>query len=266
MRFAGLPCALAMCVALIIGHSATANPADHPKVVIIIDDLGYKPALDRRVLELPREIAIAVLPGAPNATAIARSAHAQQRQILVHLPMQSLNETSNATLLDSAALTDQTTRDELRQIVAGAFAAVPHASGLNNHMGSLMTQRTEPMRWLMESLACRRDAYFIDSFTTADSVALSTAQLMHIPAMRRHVFLDDDPDYDAVVAELERLVIRARKDGQAVAIGHPLPETLQALVHVLPTLESQGVQLVSLEDVVHRPEREADPELAMTAW
>ncbi|MEL7296173.1 MAG: divergent polysaccharide deacetylase family protein, partial [Pseudomonadota bacterium] len=147
-----------------------------------------------------------------------------------------------------------------------AFAAVPHATGVNNHMGSLVTQHESVMRWFMSSLLCRRDAYFIDSYTTADSVALRTAHDVGLPANRRHVFLDTDPEYEAVLDSLDRLVRRAHRDGVAVAIGHPLPDTLRALEQTLPDLAAAGVELVRPRDVVHVPDRDLPPDLVSASW
>lgn len=240
--------------------------ADSPRIVIIIDDIGYRPSADRRVLKLPIEVALAVLPSSPNAAAMAMAGHSQGRPVMVHLPMQSLDDRSNAALLGPEALTLDTTEAELKTILSDAFAAVPHAEGVNNHMGSLLTQHPGHMRWLMQALACRKASFFIDSFTSADSVALDTAIAEHLPATRRHVFLDSDPNFDAIVAELERLIALARRDGYAVAIGHPLPETLRAIEELLPVLNERGVRLVTPSALFASVERDTDPELSQLTW
>lgn len=243
-RCIGALAALAGAAALAAVPAAqAAEAAALPRIAIIIDDLGYRAALDARILKLPLEVAVAVLPNAPNTRRVAETAARQARDVLVHLPMQALGR---GGLADYApvALHDDLTRAELERVVANALAAVPEARGINNHMGSLLTRQHEPMRWLMQTLACHRDLYFIDSYTTADSVAHRMAQEAHVPTARRDVFLDDSHDEADIRAQFRRLVHMAHQRGHALAIGHPQPETLAVLESELALLEQHGVTLV----------------------
>lgn len=243
-RCIGALAALAGAAALAATPNAHAtDPAATPSIAIIIDDLGYRAALDARILELPPEIAVAVLPNAPNTRRVAEAAARQSRDVLVHLPMQAQGP-GGLTDYAPVALHDNVTRDELERVVAHALAAVPEARGINNHMGSLLTRQHEPMRWLMQTLACRRDLFFIDSYTTAESVAHRMAREAHVPTARRDVFLDDRRDEAAIRAQFRRLVRLAHERGAALAIGHPQPETLAVLESELALLEQHGVTLV----------------------
>ncbi|MEM1438299.1 MAG: divergent polysaccharide deacetylase family protein [Pseudomonadota bacterium] len=235
---------LAGAAALAVTPTAQASDLGAtPRIAIIIDDLGYRAALDARILELPAEVAVAVLPNAPNTRHVAETAARQARDVLVHLPMQALGPDGLADYAPVALRAD-VTRDELERVVAHALAAVPEARGINNHMGSLLTRQHKPMRWLMQTLACHRDLYFIDSFTTAESVAHQMAQEAHVPTARRDVFLDDSHDEAEIRAQFKRLVRLAHERGAALAIGHPQPETLAVLESELALLEQHGVTLV----------------------
>lgn len=234
-------------LALFVGGALEASGA---RIAIIIDDIGYRPVTDYRALALPTAVAISVLPHSPHGAKLALAAHRQQRPILLHMPMQSLNPKSNDALLGPDALQIDTTRDELQRMLDAAFRSVPHARGLNNHMGSLLTQHPGHMQWLMEALRCRESAWFLDSFTTAESVGLSIARANGIPALRRHIFLDDEQRSDSIRDQFGRLVRKAQRDGAAIAIGHPLPETLAVLEELLPTLEAAGIQLVAPEQLL----------------
>ena len=240
----GALAALAGAAALAATPSVSATEGNAtPSIAIIIDDLGYRAALDARILELPPEIAVAVLPNAPNTRRVAKAAARQSRDVLVHLPMQAMGPGGLADYAPVALHAD-VTREELERVVASALAAVPEARGVNNHMGSLLTRQHEPMRWLMQTLACHRDLYFIDSYTTAESVAHRMAQEAHVPTARRDVFLDDSHDEAAIRAQFKRLVRLAHERGSALAIGHPQPETLAVLEAELAQLEQYGVTLV----------------------
>lgn len=237
-------------LAALASVTADADPNTTPRIAIIIDDLGYRATLDQRALALPAEVAVSVLPTAPLTQRIAAAAAAQDRDILVHLPMQSLGGRPAMTDYAPFVLHGETTRAELEQVVAEALAAVPQARGINNHMGSLVTQQPERMRWLMQWLACHRDLYFIDSFTTADSVAHAVAREQHVPTARRDVFLDDHHDVESVRLQFRRLVRLAHERGQALAIGHPRPETFEVLEQELAALDAHGVMLVPATDLL----------------
>lgn len=230
---------------LIAWLAAGTAVADKPRIAIIIDDVGYRLQEDRRLLSLPREIAISVLPFSPHGRRIAELAHAQQRLLMLHLPMQSMGHQSSQELHGALAL--DTTRDSLRATLAASLAAVPDARGINNHMGSLLTRHPGHMRWLMQALACHRNLFFIDSYTTHHSVALAEARRETVPSTRRDVFLDDDVSPAAVSEQFERLVSIAERRGQALAIGHPLPGTLDVLEALLASLPARGIELVSPE-------------------
>ncbi|MEO0347195.1 MAG: divergent polysaccharide deacetylase family protein [Pseudomonadota bacterium] len=260
LRCIGALATVAGAAALAAAPTADAAEQDStPSIAIIIDDLGYRAALDARILELPPEIAVAVLPNAPNTRRVAETAARQSRDVLVHLPMQALGPGGLAHYAPVALRAD-VTRDELERVVAHALAAVPEARGINNHMGSLLTRQHEPMRWLMQTLACHRDLYFIDSYTTAESVAHRMAQEALVPTARRDVFLDDSHDEADIRAQFKRLVRLAHERGAALAIGHPQPETLAVLESELALLEQHGVELVpatALLEGVSAPERAA---------
>ncbi len=210
-----------------------------PQLAIIIDDLGYGIGPAKRVTALEAPVALAILPGTPKAVAIAHLAHAANKEVLLHLPMQSMGEDPK----QPGTLNIDTTRAALINEVRRQVANLPHVAGLNTHQGSLLTQHPGHMRWLMEYLSST-SLYFIDSYTTHHSVALDEAAAFGIPAARRHVFLDNVQEQQQIEAELDRAIQLARHQGFAIAIGHPYPETLAILERRLPNLAVEGVSLV----------------------
>lgn len=227
-----------------LGH-ASAGQAP-PRIAIIIDDLGYGRAAGERATRLPGPVACAVLPGTPHGARLARLAHAAGKEVMLHLPMQSLDDIEPAPGLFQV----DTTRAQLASRVATDLAAIPHVTGVNNHRGSLLTRHPGHMAWLMEEIAAREGLFFIDSYTTAASVALGIARESGIPAARRDVFLDPDPDPATVRREFDRLLALARRHGTALAIGHPHPATLALLEKELPRLADLGIELVSPGELV----------------
>ncbi len=225
-------------LAALFGSVATAEPS----VAIIIDDLGYRHAEGRRAVALPGPVAVAVLPGSPRSSSLAVAAHEAGKEVLIHLPLQA---TVSDGVDEPGSITLDTSRSGFSEVFAAAVDAVPYASGVNNHRGSLLTQHPGHMRWLMEEIEAQGDWFFVDSYTTHRSVALRIAQEHGIPAARRNVFLDSERDPASIAAAFERLVDIARAEGQAIAIGHPFPETLAFLEAALPELAETGIRLVA---------------------
>ena len=105
----------------------------------------------------------------------------------------------------------------------------------------------------MEEIRERESLFFIDSYTTHESVALQIAAESGVTATRRDVFLDHEQSTLTVLRELERLKKKALEQGQAVGIGHPFPETLEVLERELPKLREQGFELVTISEMLSKP-------------
>jgi hypothetical protein len=238
---------------LITGSVVAENSADDvtvvspPLIAIIIDDLGNQRAKGERVIALPGPVACAVIPHTAYSTYLAEEAYAAGKEVLLHLPMQPIE-------MERIAGPDQirldTDRSNLRRILNTDLDDVPHTVGINNHMGSLITRHPGHMEWLMDELKTRGDLFFIDSYTTASSVAYEMAIEKSVPTARRTVFLDTDITAENVAKEFERLKHTARKQGFAIAIGHPYLVTLDYLEKALPLLAEQGFQLVPVSRIV----------------
>lgn len=243
-KFFCLPLILVLC-ACSFGLRAE-KPA--PALVIIIDDLGYNLELGERVLELPYKLTLSFLPHLPHTRQLATSAHKLGHEIMLHSPMSNIHDRR----LGPGALTEEMGRPLFTNTIREAIASVPYVSGVNNHMGSQLTQQSEPMTWLMQELK-RQNLYFIDSRTSAKTIAAEQAGLHGIPHLSRHVFLDNERNKVAIKQQLERLMSIANQQGLAVAIGHPYPETLQILKEFLPTLSSQGFKLLKVSEALRPP-------------
>src|SRR5690606_37049814 len=76
------------------------------------------------------------------------------------------------------------------------------------------------------------------------------ARASQLPSLKRDVFLDNERSVYRINRQLEQLLMLAREQGQAVAIGHPYPETLQALEARLPQLRAEGIQLVPVSQLL----------------
>jgi polysaccharide deacetylase 2 family uncharacterized protein YibQ len=243
--------------------TAAAGPAGAPpraQVAIIIDDLGEQHAAGLRAIALPGAVAMAFLPGARFTAAQAGLAHRRGKEVLLHLPLQP----GGTARAHPAALRADADPGQWRATFAAALDSVPHAAGVNNHQGSLLTQLAGPMDLLMREVALRPNLYFVDSRTSGLSVAYRAARRHGVPAAERNVFLDAHRGEAHVRAALDELVVRALRDERALAIGHPYPETLQVLAEELPKLARYGVRLVPPSELIARQSGARRPALKLS--
>ena len=233
---------------IFIYMQAASVPADDSvKLGIIIDDLGNSLEFGRELIDLPYQLTYSFLPKRPHSHTLAQLAVSRGKEVMVHLPMQSL-ETQR---LGSGALTLELTKKQFQTIVRESIDSVPHAKGVNNHMGSLLTRHPGHMAWLMDTLKSTGDNYyFVDSRTTPLTIAEQIAKEHLVPSVSRDVFIDNLQDRTHIMAQLKRAVKLAKQKGYAVAIGHPHRATLQALEDYLPTLTFQNIEIVPITQIL----------------
>jgi polysaccharide deacetylase 2 family uncharacterized protein YibQ len=228
----------------------TAGAAAEPhaaRVAIIIDDLGYELAAGRRSIDLPGPVACAILPSTPRARRLAQAAHSSGKEVLLHLPLDSGGDDD---VLEPGGIRLDMSRKELAATLGAGLDSVPHAVGVNNHRGSMLTRHPGHMHWLMEEIRKRGNLFFIDSYTTHKSVALQLALESGVMAVKRDVFLDPDRSPATVVREFARLKELAKQNGAALGIGHPYPTTLALLETEIPKLPDEGIELIGIAELV----------------
>ncbi|MFC5694195.1 divergent polysaccharide deacetylase family protein [Pseudomonas sp. GCM10022186] len=229
---------LALCLGATAAGACAASPA---RLALVIDDLGQTPARDRRVLALPGPVALSILPDTRHSRELAEAAHAAGKTVMLHLPMDPAT--------GPYAWHPGLSTGKLEQRLDAALGQVPHARGLNNHMGSRMTTERPAMAWLMRRLQ-QDHRFFIDSRTSAATVAAAEAQKVGLASLSRDIFLDDDQSPAAVAAQFEAALALARKQGSALMIGHPHPATLELLERELPRMKARGFELIDVEMLI----------------
>lgn len=233
---------VALLSGLLLSFAAQAG-----KLAIVIDDVGYRPTEENKVLQMPQAISVAVLPDAPYARQMAIKAHQGGHEVLIHLPMAPLSKQP----LEKNTLTPEMSSAEIDRIIRSAVNNVPYAVGLNNHMGSKMTSSLPGMQKVMQALN-QYNLYFLDSMTIGNSQSVPAAQGTHVRVLKRRVFLDDSQDINAIRQQFSRAVKLAERDGYAIAIGHPHPNTVRVLQQMLPTLTAD-ITLVTPGQLLNEP-------------
>ncbi|HSL82088.1 MAG TPA: divergent polysaccharide deacetylase family protein [Thermoanaerobaculia bacterium] len=222
-------------------------PGDGAAVSLVIDDLGRSVADLDRLAALGVPVTYAVLPFESLTAEVAGVLRERRAEVILHLPM----EPSNGADPGPGALTRAMGGAELGRATRRALRAVPGAVGVNNHMGSGLSADRASMEAVLRVIG-ERGLYFLDSRTSAESVAFATARELDIPAAERQVFLDPDPRPEAVRHQFRRLLEAARERGAAIAIGHPHPHTLEVLEEEVPLAVERGYRFVPVSYLLER--------------
>lgn len=218
---------------------------EEPVIAIVIDDMGISLNRTRDITSLQAPLTASFLTYGRALEQQVENAKAAGQEIMVHTPMEPH---SNADVAPDV-LTTQMSVEEIKAGLNTMLNKFHEIKGINNHMGSKLTEDFERMNAVMEVLK-ERDLFFLDSKTTAFSVAKKAARQNGVAYATRHVFLDNENKVDYILKQLAIAERIARRNGYAVAIGHPKSGTYQALKEWLPTLGEKKIKLVHLSDIV----------------
>ncbi|MBZ0271497.1 divergent polysaccharide deacetylase family protein [bacterium] len=218
-----------------------------PRVAIIIDDIGFREIHEHQLLALDAPLTFSILPYSPYGKSFAGRALSAGREIMLHMPMEPLDRSIRP---GKGGLFVEMTPDVIRQMAVANLEDIPGAKGTNNHMGSRFTSDAEKMTDVLQIVKAR-GLYFVDSRTSGSSIAFDVARRMGIRSAVRNVFLDHNPEYPAILNQIDVLAGIAKRQGEAIAIGHPHENTLRALRAKLPELAAAGIRLVPPSELVH---------------
>ena len=217
----------------------------------MIDDLGNDREAVARIARLSQPVAGAVLPSLSGSAEAARALSGAGKEVLLHLPMEPRGYPDARPGPGPGVIVRAQSDGEIVETLSRDLASVPGAVGVNNHMGSAATADPRVMRAVLEELS-HRGLFFLDSRTTDATVASDMARAVGVPVASRGVFLDAVATRKAIEASLTELVGRARRDGSAIAVGHPYPATLAVLERELPRLSGKGIRVVRVGELVKR--------------
>jgi len=223
------------------------RPGKLPRIAIIIDDIGYDLQIAEKFIGLNAPITLSILPHSPQQRKIIRLAREKGLDLMLHLPMEPLEYPGVNP--GPGALMTAMTPDALIHQLNDDIDSVPYIKGVNNHMGSRMTASSDQMNQIFSCIR-KRELFFIDSRTTADSQARSSARLFQVPFAERDVFLDNVQELEAIRKQFRMLLQKAAANGQALAIGHPHSLTFQVLHEELPEIQKK-VTIVPASSMVH---------------
>ncbi len=224
------------------------------RIGIVIDDFGRaSQAMLSGFAGLGVPWTATIIPGTPNSTGQAGYFAARGIPFLLHMPMEP--ESGEEWDLGDGAIYIETPREEVTDLIGAAIDDVPGAVGLNNHMGSRVTQETSIMRAVMADLR-ERGLFFLDSRTTGASIAADEAERAGIPWAIRDIFLDPEDEVRIIEEQFRQALVLARRNGSAIMIGHPRTNTLQTLQRLIPAARQAGFEFVTVDRLLRRSGRQ----------
>ena len=230
--------------------NGAAGPAKAPRLAIVVDGLGYDPVRDAEWLDFPERITVSVLPHGPSSKSFAASARTHDFGVILHVPMESEGGVADRT--EPFLLRRGMSPEEIADRFARMAADVPQANGASNHMGSAFTSDLAAMASFAQALKGNK-FFFVDSVTSAGTVAFMVMEGAGVPATRRDVFLDDDGRPEEIRRQWAVAVALAKEQGQAILLCHSRRETRIALLELLPQLRREGIRPVTVEELLPQP-------------
>ncbi len=225
-------------------------PKGRGKIAIVLDDWGYGVGQLPYLKTIREPLTVSVLPNLPYSTRVAQEARRNGHEVILHMPMEPLSAHEPR---EAHTLSTGMTKEEVSELLGKSLATVPRARGINNHQGSKATADPALMRMVLKEVK-RRKLFFLDSFVTDHSVCGELSKELGLKFAKRLVFLDNDPDPEAIWRSLEQLARLASQRGEAVAIGHDRPHTLRVLQEAAPALRRAGYRLVYASQLARQEE------------
>ena len=216
-------------------------------IALIIDDIGYSRNRARRFLDLGVPMTYAILPRLKNTHDLAIEIHDEGHEILLHQPMEPYNPDLDP---GPGALYVGDRAEKIIKVMEENISSLPFIAGVNNHMGSRFTSSQEKMNQALRIIK-KGGFFFVDSLTSNHSMAYRTARRLHMVTAYRNIFLDNRPDEKYILSQLRKLKRHALKYGNAIAIGHPHPETARAIGHFLKDLNKSDISMVYVSRLLH---------------
>ena len=223
----------------------TKRFSSRPKVTFVIDDIGFYLKDKDLLTALSDKVTYAILPLLPYSRYFGNLSRTTGAEIILHLPLDTIQD----KVPGRGLIVDTMSNEDILSMLARDLNSVPNYVGVNNHMGSRGTTSRQMMTVILKELK-RRGLFFLDSYTTPESVVPSVAREIGLPILTRGVFLDNEDSKPAILAQLKRLRQVAREKGNAIAIGHYRTKTLEILGTEIPAIEDEGFEIINLEEML----------------
>ncbi|PFE04069.1 hypothetical protein COE15_09630 [Bacillus cereus] len=222
------------------------------KVAIVIDDFGNNMKGTERMLSLPIPLTVAVMPFLPSSKQDAVAAHQKGHEVIIHMPMEPIK--GKKEWLGPNAITTNLSDREIENRIEQAIKEIPHAIGMNNHMGSKVTADERIMRIIL-SVCKKHGLFYLDSKTNPNSVVPKIGKELGVPIVENQLFFDDVYTASHITKQAQLLIQRIKEKPVVVAIGHVGPPgeiTSRVIESSIPKVREHA-DFIFLSDLVLSP-------------
>lgn len=217
------------------------------QVAIIIDDIGYDLGPVKELLKINADLTFAILPFCTYTREAAEMLHRAQRETLLHLPMEP-DSYPREKPGNGALFTDMNDEELVFQLEKD-LAAVPYISGVNNHMGSKFMGDKKKLSLIFSKLK-KKNLFFIDSRTSANTKAFAASEKVGLPVVARKIFLDNSRDYNEIYNNLINIAKNNGDVSPVIVVGHPYPETIRAINDAIKVIREKGISIVPVSQLI----------------
>ena len=228
--------------------SISVKAAPLREVAIIIDDIGYDLNAVRELLKINADLTFAIVPFQKHSREAAEMFHKAKKETLLHLPMEPVSYPDEKP--GEGALFTDMSDEEIALQLRKNFTDVPYVSGVNNHMGSKFMMDEKKLSAVFKELK-RRNMFFVDSRTSADTKTSAVAGKTGLKIVERKIFIDNNRDYNKIYDNLIN-VANGADTSTEIIIGHPYPETVRALKDATKIMRQKGVAIVPVSRLVKK--------------
>jgi len=228
------------------GMASLWGTARRPQIALIIDDIGQSRTRAREFMEIDIALTFSILPHLPYSLEMAEEMNRVGYEVMLHQPMEpysTVQDPGPGTLYVGDG------PDRVTKVMEENIRNIPHAVGVNNHMGSKFTESSDDVGKALKIVKPKK-LFFVDSWTSSHSKAHAISTSFGIPTLSRRIFLDNVREESAVLKELTRLKQCALRNGQAVGIGHPVSSTARAINRFARDRRNADIELVSVSELL----------------
>ncbi|MEI6857499.1 divergent polysaccharide deacetylase family protein [Psychrilyobacter sp.] len=218
-----------------------------PKLAILIDDVGMNTKTTTYFKKIDRPLSFATIPYLPKTNQATKILKDEGFEVILHMPMEGSNEILNRRT--KGLIKPSMTEKEIYDKFDGAIEDLGAVRGFNNHMGSRFTNDPEKMRSLL-TYAKKKDMFFIDSNTNSKKEGYRVAKELDIPTYYTSYFIDNSHKKEDIIKAIKISVELAKEREKILVIGHYRKETAEAIYEMLDYIDNEGVELVSISEVL----------------
>ena len=229
----------------VVEHKNVLPRNQKARIAIVVDDMGGSIKRTEEIIDIKAPLTASFLTFAPKLESQVKASKKAGHEIMIHVPMQPQSD----IFVSDDVLKVSMSQEEISKTFKAMLGKFKDVKGINNHMGSRFTEHGDKLSPVMNLLA-ENNLFFLDSKTTPKSQAEETAEKYNVPYIHRHVFLDNNNDFNYIMKQLELTERIALKNGYAVAICHPKSQTSKALKEWLGSLKDKKIELVPLSVLV----------------